>query len=81
VLYFGRSLYKTVPRLVEHERDSQRLRIRQSERIELSARFKESDEFYSAVAKTTDEANKLIEAGFDYICTTPGQLMIFRKRK
>jgi hypothetical protein len=32
-------------------------------------------------ARTTEEAKKLVEAGFDYICTTPEQLMIFCKRK
>ena len=44
-------------------------------------KFKESDEFHSAVAKTTKEAKNLIETGFEYVCTTPEQLMIFRKRK
>ena len=40
-----------------------------------------SDEFYSATAKTTSEAAKLIEAGFEYVCTTPQNVMLFRKRK
>jgi len=40
-----------------------------------------SDEFYSATAKTTTEAAKLIEAGFEYVCTTPEGVMLFRKRK
>lgn len=44
-------------------------------------KFQESDEYNSAVAKTAEEAKQLIESGFDYICTTPEQLMIFRKRK
>ena len=41
----------------------------------------ESDEFNSSTAKTTKEASQLIEAGFDYICTTPENVMLFRKRK
>jgi integrase len=40
----------------------------------------ESDDYHSAVAKTTEEAQKLIEAGFDYVCTHE-TLMLFRKRK
>ncbi|RLI45617.1 hypothetical protein DRO69_04850 [Candidatus Bathyarchaeota archaeon] len=41
----------------------------------------ESDEYHSTVAKTAEEARKLIEAGFEYVCTTPDELMLFRKRK
>jgi integrase len=41
----------------------------------------QSDEYYSAVAKTTEEARKLIEDGFEYVCTTTEGLMLFRKRK
>lgn len=44
-------------------------------------KFNESDEFHSAAAKTTEEAKKLVEAGFDYVCTTPENLILFRKRK
>jgi integrase len=44
-------------------------------------KFKESDDYHSATAKTAEEAKKLVEAGFDYICTTPEEVMIFRKRK
>jgi len=40
----------------------------------------ESDEFHSAVAKTVDEARKLIEAGFESVATQEG-IMLFRKRK
>ena len=40
----------------------------------------ERDEYHSAVAKTVEEARKLIEAGFEYICHYKG-VMIFRKRK
>ncbi|MCJ7632169.1 hypothetical protein MUP77_07210 [Candidatus Bathyarchaeota archaeon] len=39
------------------------------------------EEFVSQVAKTSDEACKLVEAGFEYVCTASDSLMIFRKRK
>jgi hypothetical protein len=35
----------------------------------------------SSTAKTTEEAKELVEAGFEYICTTPQDVMLFRKRK
>ncbi|MCS7096842.1 MAG: site-specific integrase, partial [Nitrososphaerota archaeon] len=41
----------------------------------------DSDEFYCATAKTSTEAAKLIETGFEYVCTTPEGIMLFRKRK
>ena len=41
----------------------------------------ESDEYNSSTAKTTKEAAELVEAGFEYICTTPENVMLFRKRK
>jgi hypothetical protein len=40
----------------------------------------ESDEYHSAVAETIDDAEKLIEAGFEYVCIHEGT-MLFRKRK
>jgi len=40
----------------------------------------ESDEYHSAVAKSVDEARKLVEEGFDYVCQKD-DLMLFRKRK
>jgi len=40
----------------------------------------ESDEFHSATARTVGEAQKLIEAGFEYVCTH-NDVMIFRRRK
>jgi integrase len=40
----------------------------------------ESDEYHSAVAKTVDEARKLLEEGFEYVCQKD-DLMLFRKRK
>jgi hypothetical protein len=42
--------------------------------------FNEEDEFYSATAKTVQEAQRLIENGFEYVTTFDG-IMIFRKRK
>jgi hypothetical protein len=39
------------------------------------------DEFYLATAKTTKEAEKLVEDGFEYVCTTPEDIMLFRKRR
>jgi integrase len=39
-----------------------------------------SDEFYSAVARSVEEARKLIEAGFKYVCDFDG-IKLFRKRK
>jgi hypothetical protein len=39
-----------------------------------------NEEFYSATAKTVEEAAKLIEQGFDYICEVDS-VKLFRKRK
>ena len=41
----------------------------------------ESDEYNSKTAKTTKEAAELVKSGFEYICTTPQDVMLFRKRK
>ncbi|MBS7619334.1 site-specific integrase [Candidatus Bathyarchaeota archaeon] len=41
----------------------------------------QSDEYVSQIAKNADEACKLVEAGFEFVCTTPENLMLFRKRK
>jgi site-specific recombinase XerC len=40
----------------------------------------EQDEHQSAMANTVDEAKKLIESGFEYVCTQR-DIMLFRKRK
>jgi hypothetical protein len=40
----------------------------------------DSDEYCSAVANNVDEAKKLIEAGFEYVCSH-NETMLFRKRK
>lgn len=39
------------------------------------------DEFVSQVAKTSEDACKLVEAGFEFVCTASDSLMIFKKRK
>jgi len=39
-----------------------------------------NDEFHSATAKTVEEASKLIEVGFEYVCHHNG-IMLMRKRK
>jgi integrase len=41
----------------------------------------ESEEYVCKAATTTKEAAQLVEAGFQYICTTPENVMLFRKRK
>jgi len=41
----------------------------------------ESDDFISKVAKNAEDACKLAEAGFEYVCTTPESLLVFKKRK
>jgi integrase len=40
----------------------------------------QNDEFHSATAKNIEEAQKLIEAGFEYVCDF-GELKLFRRRK
>jgi methylmalonyl-CoA mutase N-terminal domain/subunit len=40
----------------------------------------ESDDYHSATATTVQEVAKLLEAGFDYVCTYT-DIMLFRKRK
>ena len=40
----------------------------------------ESDQYHSATAEATEEAEELIEAGFGYVCTH-NHIMLFRKRK
>jgi hypothetical protein len=40
----------------------------------------ESDKFHSATAKTIEEVEQLVEAGFEYVCTYNDVLLI-RKHK
>jgi integrase len=42
--------------------------------------FNDDEEFYSATAKNIEEAKKLIENGFDFVCDLDG-IKLFRKRK
>ena len=40
----------------------------------------ESDDFHSATATTVKDAQKLVEAGFEYVCDF-NETKLFRKRK
>jgi hypothetical protein len=40
----------------------------------------ESDDYHSATAKNVEEARKLVEAGFEYVCDFD-ETKLFRKRK
>jgi len=40
-----------------------------------------NDEFHVATAKNVEEASKLVATGFEYVCTTPENIMLFKKRK
>jgi hypothetical protein len=42
--------------------------------------FEGDDKYYSAVAHNLEEAQKLIEIGFEYVCDHEN-MMLFRKRK
>ena len=44
-------------------------------------KMEKEDNFHSATAKTATEAKDLVESGFEYVCTTPEMVMVFRKRK
>ena len=39
-----------------------------------------NDDFQSATAKTVEDAQKLVEAGFEYACDF-GEVKLFRRRK
>jgi integrase/predicted RNA-binding Zn-ribbon protein involved in translation (DUF1610 family) len=41
----------------------------------------ESDEYICKAARSHEEAAQLVEGGFEYVCTTPEGVMLFRKRK
>jgi hypothetical protein len=41
----------------------------------------ESQSYYHAIARDEKEAGDLIDQGFQYVCTTPQDMMMFRKRK
>jgi len=40
----------------------------------------ERDEFHSATARSVEEAQKLVEVGFEYVCDF-NETKLFRKRK
>jgi len=40
-----------------------------------------TEEYTCRAAKTAEEASMLVEGGFEYVCTTPEGVMLFRKRK
>lgn len=42
--------------------------------------FEDNASYHSATAGSIEEAQKLIESGFEYVCTH-GNVMLFRKRK
>lgn len=42
--------------------------------------FEEDDKYCSAIAHNMEEAQKLVEIGFEYVCNH-GDVMLFRKRK
>jgi len=39
------------------------------------------EDFNHATAKDDKEAGELIDSGFQFVCTTPQGIMMFRKRK
>jgi site-specific recombinase XerC len=41
----------------------------------------ESQNYYHSIARDEKEAGDLIDKGFQYVCTTPQGIMMFRKRK
>jgi len=43
--------------------------------------YNTNDEWTCKTASNNTEATQLIEVGFEYVCTTPQDLMLFRKRK
>ena len=42
--------------------------------------FEEDDKYCTAIADNVEEARKLLETGFEYVCTHKDE-MLFRKRK
>ena len=40
-----------------------------------------NDEFVSKVAEDAEEACELVEGGFEFVCITPDELMVFKKRE
>lgn len=44
------------------------------------AEFEDADAYHSAIARNVDEAQKLVQSGFDFVCIY-GDIVLFRKRK
>jgi hypothetical protein len=42
--------------------------------------LEENDQYCTAIAGNIEDARKLVEAGFEYVCDH-GNIMLFRKRK
>jgi len=40
-----------------------------------------SDQFTCRIVSNAEDAKGLVETGFEYVCTTPQDAMLFRKRK
>ena len=49
-------------------------------RKSITVRTRYDDKYYTATANNVEEARKLLEVGFEYICTHKDE-MLFRKRK
>jgi len=49
--------------------------------IESALFLTQNDEWTCKATKETNEATQLVEAGFEYVTTTPDGLMLFKKRK
>jgi hypothetical protein len=42
--------------------------------------FEDDDKYCTAIANSVEEARRLLETGFEYVCTH-GNVMLFKKRK
>jgi len=49
--------------------------------VECGKLTEESQNYYHAIARDEKEAGDLIDQNFQYVCTTPQSIMMFRKRK
>jgi len=77
--YFGTMLYHKTKDILYTQQQMGHKKIETTLLYTQLVNFNE-DEWYSAVAKTIKECQKLVEAGFEYVCTIQGA-KIFRKRK
>jgi integrase len=65
-----------VMRLLGHKRIENTLKY-----VQLAEVQEDNEDFICKVATTMKQASELIETGFEYVCTTPQDEMMFRKRK